>query len=58
MLEKFKVQIYIRGDLQQISTKEKRATILAIKIARVVFILITIFDLDIIQRDIITIFLN
>ena len=47
-LEKFKARIYIRGDLQWLLIEEKRAAILAIKIARAIFTLVAVFNLNII----------
>ncbi|KAL2695409.1 hypothetical protein AAEP93_010038 [Penicillium crustosum] len=58
MLEKFKARICVRGDLQWMSTEEKRAATLAVKTARAVFALVAAFDLDMIQRDVVTAFLN
>jgi Reverse transcriptase (RNA-dependent DNA polymerase). len=58
ILEKFKARICVRGDLQWLSIEEKRAATLAIKTARAIFALVAAFDLDIIQRDIVTAFLN
>lgn len=40
------------------STEEKRAATLAVKTARAVFALVAAFDLDMIQRDVVTAFLN
>ena len=57
-LKKFKARICVRGDLQWLSIEEKRAVILAIKTARAIFALVVVFDLNIIQRDVVTIFLN
>ncbi|KAI2685533.1 hypothetical protein LCP963914a_4860 [Penicillium roqueforti] len=58
VLEKFKARICVRGDLQWMSTEEKRAATLAVKTARAVFALVAAFDLDMIQRDVVTAFLN
>ncbi|KAJ6047199.1 uncharacterized protein N7446_012033 [Penicillium canescens] len=58
VLEKFKARICVRGDLQWITTEEKRAATLAVKTARAVFALVAAFDLDMIQRDVVTAFLN
>ncbi|KAG0153443.1 hypothetical protein PDIDSM_5296 [Penicillium digitatum] len=58
VLEKFKARICVRGDLQWLSTDEKRAATLAVKTARAVFALVAAFDLDMRQRDVVTAFLN
>ena len=58
VLEKFKARICVRGDLQWITTEEKRAATLAFKTARAVFALVAAFDLNMIQRDVVTAFLN
>jgi hypothetical protein len=46
VLEKFKARICVRGDLQWITTEEKRAATLAVKTVRAVFALVAAFDLD------------
>ncbi|KGO52525.1 hypothetical protein PEX2_081360 [Penicillium expansum] len=58
VLEKFKARICVRGDLQWMSTEEKRAATLAVKTARAIFALVAAFDLDMRQRDVVTAFLN
>lgn len=55
---KFKARICVRRDLETITYEEKRATILAARTARIIFILVAAFNLDLRQRDIVTTFLN
>jgi hypothetical protein len=57
-LTKFKARICVRGDLQKISPKDKRAATLAAKTARAIFALVAAYDLDMIQLDAVTAFLN
>ncbi|KAI2732946.1 hypothetical protein CBS147339_9998 [Penicillium roqueforti] len=58
VLEKFKARICVRGDLQWMTTDEKRAATLAVKTARAIFALVAAFDLDMKQRDVVNAFLN
>jgi hypothetical protein len=57
-LLKLKARIYIRGDLETISPKDKRAITLAARAARLIFALVVVFNLDLRQRDAVTAFLN
>lgn len=45
-LVKLKAQIYVRGDLETITNKEKRVAMLATRTARILFTLITVYNLD------------
>ena len=55
---KFKSRIYVRGDLETIISEEKRATILAVRTARIIFALVAAFNLNLRQRDAVIVFLN
>ncbi|KAJ5290653.1 uncharacterized protein N7443_010906 [Penicillium atrosanguineum] len=57
-LLKLKARICVRGDLETISSEEKRAATLAARTARMIFALVAAFDLDLRQRDAVTAFLN
>lgn len=57
-LIKLKARICVRGDLETISSDEKRAATLAARTARMIFALVAAFDLDLRQRDAVTAFLN
>ncbi|KAJ5314846.1 uncharacterized protein N7443_001730 [Penicillium atrosanguineum] len=57
-LLKLKARICVRGDLETISSEEKRAATLAARTARMIFALVVAFDLDLRQRDAVTAFLN
>jgi hypothetical protein len=57
-LVKFKARICVRGDLETITSEEKRAATLAARTARMIFALVAAFDLDLRQRDAVTAFLN
>jgi hypothetical protein len=57
-LTKLKARICVRGDLETISSDEKRAATLAARTARMIFALVAAFDLDLRQRDAVTAFLN
>ncbi|CRL22251.1 Reverse transcriptase, RNA-dependent DNA polymerase [Penicillium camemberti] len=57
-LVKFKARIYIRGDLETITHKEKRAATLTARTVRIIFTLVAAFNLDLRQRDTVTTFLN
>jgi hypothetical protein len=48
----------VRGDLETITNKEKRAATLTARTARIIFALIAVYNLDVRQRDAITAFLN
>ncbi|KAJ6030953.1 uncharacterized protein N7446_007597 [Penicillium canescens] len=57
-LLKLKARICVRGDLETISSEEKRAATLAARTARMIFALVAAFDLDLRQLDAVTAFLN
>jgi hypothetical protein len=57
-LIKLKARICVRGDLETITQEEKRAATLTTRTARIIFSLIAAYDLDVRQRDTITVFLN
>ncbi|KAJ6094488.1 hypothetical protein N7467_002001 [Penicillium canescens] len=57
-LVKFKARICVRGDLETITSEEKRAATLAARTARMIFALVAAFDLNLRQRDAVTAFLN
>ncbi|KAJ6088976.1 hypothetical protein N7499_003084 [Penicillium canescens] len=57
-LLKCKARICVRGDLQTISSEEKRAATLAARTARTLFALVAAYDLDLRQRDAVNAFLN
>jgi hypothetical protein len=57
-LMKLKARIYVRGDLETITSEEKRAATLAARTARMMFSLIAVYNLDVRQRDAVTAFLN
>ncbi|KAJ5748146.1 uncharacterized protein N7511_009842 [Penicillium nucicola] len=57
-LIKLKARICVRGDLETISSDEKRAATLAARTARMIFALVAAFDLNLRQRDAVTAFLN
>lgn len=57
-LIKCKARICVRGDLQTISSEEKRAATLAARTARTLFALVAAYDLDLRQRDAVNAFLN
>ena len=57
-LLKTKARICVRGDLQMLSTEEKRAATLAAKTARLMLALTAAFNLDTRQMDAINAFLN
>lgn len=57
-LVKLKARICVRGDLETISSEEKRAATLAARTARMIFALVAAFDLDLRQRDAVNAFLN
>jgi hypothetical protein len=57
-LTKLKARICVRGDLETITSEEKRAATLAARTARMLFSLIAAYDLDVRQRDAVTAFLN
>jgi hypothetical protein len=57
-LIKLKARICVRGDLETITHKDKRAITLAAWTARMIFALVAIFDLNLRQRDAVTAFLN
>ena len=57
-LLKLKARICVRGDLETITYEEKRAATLAARTARMIFVLVAAFDLDLRQRDTVTAFLN
>jgi hypothetical protein len=48
----------VRGDLETITSEEKKAATLAARTARMIFALVAAFDLDLRQRDAVTAFLN
>ncbi|KAJ6119762.1 hypothetical protein N7523_004042 [Penicillium sp. IBT 18751x] len=48
---KDKARICVRGDLESIIAEEKRAVTLATRIARMLFVLVAVFNLDLRQRD-------
>jgi hypothetical protein len=48
----------VRGDLETITSDEKRAATLAARTARMIFALVAAFDLNLRQRDAVTAFLN
>jgi hypothetical protein len=45
-LLKLKARIYVRGDLETISPKDKRAITLAARVVRLIFALVAAFNLD------------
>ncbi|KAJ5343424.1 uncharacterized protein N7506_003248 [Penicillium brevicompactum] len=57
-LVKFKARICVRGDLQVMTSDEKRAATLAAKTARAIFAMVAAFGLDTYQSDAISAFLN
>ncbi|KAJ5202942.1 hypothetical protein N7449_005021 [Penicillium cf. viridicatum] len=57
-LVKFKARICVRGELQVISSDEKRAATLAAKTARAIFAMVAAFGLDTYQCGAISAFLN
>ena len=57
-LLKHKARICVRGDLERVTTEEKRAATLAARTARMLFALVAAFDLDLIQLDAVAAFLN
>jgi hypothetical protein len=57
-LTKLKARICVRGDLQTISSDDKRATTLAARTTRAIFALIAAFNLGTFQLDAINAFLN
>jgi len=56
-LNKFKVRLYVRGDLQTIE-KDNYATTLAIRYFRALIVMAAAFNLEIVQLDALNAFLN
>lgn len=57
-LLKHKARIYVRGDLERVTTEEKRAATLTARTTHMLFALVAAFDLDLIQLDAVAAFLN